>query len=240
MAEPTSSDPEPDEAASDDAERPEEDEAGEEGTDEPRDEEEESAETPADEPEVAEEETGEEADGDNVEETAEPAGEADEMEDLEASLREGGADVEEAEEEEDEGPVKPVLKHEGRFYGTGRRKESVARVWIEAGDGTVTVNGRDGEAYFQNRSLWLQEINQPLECVDFDGDVDVWTTLEGGGLTGQAGALQLGLARALVEMDENARPWLKEEGLLTRDDRMVERKKINQPGARAKQQVSKR
>lgn len=198
-------------------------------------------------PVAAEETTAEttspEAEDDEpADETEEEAGDGQEMEDLEASMREGGADEEAPEEtgEEEEERPKPVIKHEGEFYGTGRRKESVARVWIEAGDGDMKVNGKDPEHYFQNRPSWLHQVNKPLEKLGFEDEMDVWATLEGGGLTGQAGALQLGIARALVEMDENARPWLKEDDMLTRDDRQVERKKINQPGARAKQQVSKR
>ncbi|MFB6226763.1 MAG: 30S ribosomal protein S9 [bacterium] len=142
--------------------------------------------------------------------------------------------------EEDQTPTRPVVKSDQQYYGTGRRKESVARVWIEAGDGSITVNDQSADQYFQNRAKWTKAVKSPLETLDFLDDIDVWATAEGGGLTGQADAVKLGIARALVEMDENARSWLKDDGHLTRDDREVERKKINQPGARAKQQVSKR
>lgn len=174
-----------------------------------------------------------------VDETEESSSE-EELDDLKESMTEGSADVDEDEEEEDESPQRPVLKHDGRFYGTGRRKQSIARVWVKAGDGDITVNDREVSQYFNHRRTWQKAIRKPLEELGFADDVDVWATLEGGGLTGQAEALQLGIARAFVDMDENARHFLRQADLLTRDDRAVERKKINQPGARAKQQVSKR
>ncbi len=164
----------------------------------------------------------------------EPVDEEDDVEDLESAMTDGDG------EEEDEEPDPPVIRHEGEFYGTGRRKTSVARVWIEAGDGSITVNGQPADQYFQNRPRWTHQYRGPLQELGFESDLDVRATLEGGGKTGQAGALQLGIARALVEMDENARAFLRPPGYLTRDDRQVERKKMNQPGARAKSQVSKR
>lgn len=156
-----------------------------------------------------------------------------EIEEVETSMSEG-----EPEEDEDV-REKPVVS-EGEYYGTGRRKESVARVWIEPGSGDLTVNDQDVSDYFSNRRKWTKAVEAPLDCLDFEEDIDVRATTSGGGLTGQADSLKLGIARALVEMDENAKTWLRSEGHLTRDDRQVERKKINQPGARAKQQVSKR
>lgn len=185
----------------------------------------------------AESEGTEEPEEDSAEES-EPATEAEE---LESAMAEEGADeAPEAEEEEDPEPDDPVIRHEGTFYGTGRRKTSVARVWIEAGDGEILVNDESAHDYFNNRARWVESFMGPLKELDFESDIDVWATLEGGGKTGQADALQLGIARALVEMDENARHFLRPPGYLTRDDRQVERKKMNQPGARAKSQVSKR
>ncbi len=167
------------------------------------------------------------------------------VEELQASMTDGGekplGDEKAAEEPEEEpGPEKPVVKHEGRYYGTGRRKEAVARVWVTAGEGKIIINDKPAEEYFMNRHSWLQPVKAPLECVNFEEKINVWATVDGGGKTGQADAIKLGVARALVDMDENARHWLHSAGHMTRDDRATERKKINQPGARAKSQVSKR
>lgn len=206
------------------------------------------AEDEIDDSEETTEETADEAEAEETDEVEESAEEEaseeteaaedetdDEIEEVETSMEEG-----EAPEEEEETQTKPVVKDDQQYYGTGRRKESVARVWIEAGNGTITVNDQSADQYFQNRRKWTEAVKAPLRTFDFEEDIDVWATAEGGGLTGQADAVKLGLARALVEMDENARSWLRSDGHLTRDDREVERKKINQPGARAKQQVSKR
>ncbi len=127
----------------------------------------------------------------------------------------------------------------GRFYGTGRRKTSVARVWIRSGSGRVVINRRAFEDYFPRETLRMI-IAQPLEVTSTAGQFDVLATVVGGGPTGQAGALRHGLARALVRFDENLRQVLKKAGLLTRDPRMRERKKYGQPGARQKFQYSKR
>mgnify|MGYP006425229537 CR=1 FL=1 len=196
---------------------------------------------------MAEEESNESTSSDDVEEAdleGDTSDAENELDDLKSSMTEERTEIGDTEaeeqEEEDEKPQPPVLKHEGRFYGTGRRKQSVARVWISAGEGTITVNDREYDEYFNHRRTWHKIIRTPLDVLNFADDVDVWATLEGGGLTGQADALQLGIARAFVDMDENARHFLRQADLLTRDDRAVERKKINQPGARAKQQVSKR
>ncbi len=161
------------------------------------------------------------------------------LEELNDSLEEA---AEETAEEviEEEKPVDPIVKQEGKFYGTGRRKRSIARVWITAGSGNHTVNGYELENYFDNRARWVIDALEPLSCLGFEEKIDLTASLTGGGKTGQSGALKLGLARALVEMDANARPPLHSAGQLTRDDRKVERKKINQPGARSKPQVSKR
>jgi small subunit ribosomal protein S9 len=126
-----------------------------------------------------------------------------------------------------------------RFYGTGRRKTSVARVWIRHGSGRVVINRRAFEDYFPRETLRMI-IAQPLQVTNTVGQFDVLATVGGGGPTGQAGALRHGLARALVRFDENLRQVLKKAGLLTRDPRMRERKKYGQPGARQKFQYSKR
>ncbi len=149
-------------------------------------------------------------------------------------------EAEEISEPEEETVPDPVVKHEGKFYGTGRRKNSVARVWITAGTGKFEVDGSSLEDYFDGRRRWVSEPLKPLEELEFEDKIDVTANAKGGGKTGQAEAIKLGVARALVDMDENARKPLHAEGHLTRDERNVERKKVNQPGARAKAQVSKR
>jgi small subunit ribosomal protein S9 len=126
-----------------------------------------------------------------------------------------------------------------RFYGTGRRKTSVARVWIRPGAGRIVVNRRAFEDYFPRETLRMI-IAQPLEVTATAGQFDVFVTVGGGGPTGQAGAVRHGLSRALARFDEKFRVPLKKAGLLTRDPRMRERKKYGQPGARQKFQYSKR
>ncbi len=126
-----------------------------------------------------------------------------------------------------------------RAYGTGRRKTSVARVWIRPGGGRIVVNRRSFEDYFPRETLRMI-IAQPLQITNTEGQFDVIASVGGGGPTGQAGALRHGLARALVVYDANLRSPLKKAGLLTRDPRMRERKKYGQPGARQKFQYSKR
>ncbi len=128
---------------------------------------------------------------------------------------------------------------EMRYYGTGRRKNAVARVWLRPGQGTLEVNTRPCEAYFMRRA-YLQEVLQPLKVAGAEGRFDVVATVSGGGLTGQAGAMRLGIARALVASDPALKPTLKKHGLLTRDPRVKERKKYGQRGARARFQFSKR
>lgn len=125
------------------------------------------------------------------------------------------------------------------YYGTGRRKESVARVRIKPGSGRYIINGREFETYFKRATLRMI-INQPFEVVDLHNKFDVYANIRGGGNSGQAGALRHGISRALVDYDINLRPPLKRAGLLTRDPRQVERKKYGQKGARARFQFSKR
>ena len=125
-------------------------------------------------------------------------------------------------------------------YGTGRRKSSVARVHLfPNGTGSVTINGREMDDYFGLETLKLI-VRQPLETVGLVGKVDIVATVAGGGVTGQAGAMRHGIARALLEMDAEYRPALKAAGFLTRDPRMKERKKYGLKGARRAPQFSKR
>ncbi len=125
------------------------------------------------------------------------------------------------------------------FYGTGRRKTSVARVWLRPGQGSLRVNARPLEAYFVRRAD-LQDILQPLKVAGAEGRFDLLATVVGGGLTGQAGAVRLGISRALVASDPALKVTLKKHGFLTRDPRVKERKKYGQRGARARFQFSKR
>lgn len=126
-----------------------------------------------------------------------------------------------------------------QFHAVGRRKTSVARVYVRPGSGKWEVNGRTLGDYFPRSSL-VQLIQQPFTATDTLGAFDVRATVSGGGMTGQAGALRLGIARALVQIDETHRKKLREHGLLTRDARAVERKKPGRPGARKRFQFSKR
>ncbi len=121
----------------------------------------------------------------------------------------------------------------------GRRKESSARVRIKPGSGRILVNGKPIREYLQRDTL-VMIANQPFDATETKNKFDVRVRAEGGGLTGQAGAIRLGVARALVEFDEKYKPMLRRAGLLTRDARAVERKKYGQPGARKRFQFSKR
>ena len=126
-----------------------------------------------------------------------------------------------------------------RFYATGRRKEASARVWVKPGSGAITINGKGIELYFK-REVLRMVLAQPCEAAEVKGQYDLVATVAGGGLSGQAGAVRHGLARALCEANETLRPALKKAGLLTRDSRAVERKKYGRPGARKRFQFSKR
>lgn len=126
-----------------------------------------------------------------------------------------------------------------QYYGTGRRKTSVARVYLRPGQGQITVNRRPFVDYFPRESLRLL-VAQPLELTGTVAQLDVQANVAGGGLSGQAGAVRHGIARALLEFDDKLRPQLKRAGFLTRDPRMKERKKYGQPGARKRFQFSKR
>ena len=126
-----------------------------------------------------------------------------------------------------------------KFYGTGRRKSSVARVFLTAGTGKMTVNGRDINEYFA-RNTDLMVINQPLEATENVEKFDAYITVVGGGTTGQAGAVRHGISRALLAFTEENRSALRQRGLLTRDARKVERKKVGFRKARRRPQFSKR
>lgn len=126
-----------------------------------------------------------------------------------------------------------------QYYGTGRRKTSTARVFLRPGTGAITVNHRPIERYFLLEAHRMI-IKQPLQASDAAGKFDLIVNVEGGGVSGQAGAVQHGIARALVEFNPELRKRLKKAGFLTRDPRMKERKKYGQPGARKRFQYSKR
>ena len=127
----------------------------------------------------------------------------------------------------------------GRAYATGRRKDAVARVWIKPGTGKITINGRDQEVYFARPTLRLV-INQPFGVAERTGQYDVICTVKGGGLSGQAGAVKHGIAQALSKFEPNLRTAVKAAGFLTRDSRVVERKKYGRAKARRSFQFSKR
>ena len=131
------------------------------------------------------------------------------------------------------------LDKEGRAYATGRRKDAVARVWIKPGKGKVTVNGREQEVYFARPTLRLI-INQPFAITEREGQYDVVATVRGGGLSGQAGAVKHGISQALSKYEPELRATIKAAGFLTRDSRVVERKKYGRAKARRSFQFSKR
>jgi small subunit ribosomal protein S9 len=126
-----------------------------------------------------------------------------------------------------------------RYYATGRRKTSVARVWLEPGDGKFEVNNRRLDEFFGRETLKMM-INQPFEVTETTGQFNVYTNVRGGGMSGQAGAIKHGIARALLEVNPDSRELLKKAGFLTRDPRVKERKKYGKRGARASFQYSKR
>ncbi len=135
--------------------------------------------------------------------------------------------------------VEPKIDALGRSYATGKRKNAVARVWIKPGDGSITVNGHESPVYFA-RPVLRMLINQPFVAANRLGQFDVWCTVTGGGLSGQAGAVRHGISRALTFYEPGLRPILKSQGFLTRDSRVVERKKYGKRKARRSFQFSKR
>ena len=141
------------------------------------------------------------------------------------------------------GPAAPLREQEidaqGRAYATGRRKDAVARVWLKPGSGKVTVNGRDQEVYFARPTLRLV-LNQVFDVSERTGQYDVVATVKGGGLSGQAGAVRHGISQALAKYEPGLRFAVKAAGFLTRDSRVVERKKYGRAKARKSFQFSKR
>ena len=131
------------------------------------------------------------------------------------------------------------LDKQGRAYATGRRKDAVARVWVKPGTGKITINGRDQDVYFARPTLRLI-INQPFGITDRTGQYDVVATVKGGGLSGQAGAVKHGISQALTKYEPALRAVVKAAGFLTRDSRVVERKKYGRAKARRSFQFSKR
>ena len=132
-----------------------------------------------------------------------------------------------------------ILDQYGRAYATGRRKDAIARVWLKPGTGQIVVNGRDQSTYFARPSLRLV-INQPFDVTERRGQYDVMVTVKGGGLSGQAGAVKHGISQALTRYEPVLRAVVKSAGFLTRDSRVVERKKYGKAKARRSFQFSKR
>ena len=140
---------------------------------------------------------------------------------------------------EPEAVTEPKIDAQGRAYATGKRKNAVARVWIKPGIGTITVNGRDQDTYFA-RPVLRMLIHQPFQVADREKQYDVICTVRGGGLSGQAGAVRHGISKALTLYEPGLRPTMKKGGFLTRDARVVERKKYGRRKARRSFQFSKR
>ncbi|MGB2486967.1 MAG: 30S ribosomal protein S9 [Candidatus Puniceispirillaceae bacterium] len=136
-------------------------------------------------------------------------------------------------------PAEPKIDAQGRSYATGRRKNAIARVWLKRGSGRITVNGRDVTTYFA-RPVLQMILQQPFEVSERKDEFDVVATVVGGGLSGQAGAVRHGISRALTYFEPGLRPALKAGGFMTRDPRVVERKKYGKAKARRSFQFSKR
>jgi small subunit ribosomal protein S9 len=163
------------------------------------------------------------------------AEEARSLEDLKDVIAEGGNDAVEV----DVTPAEPQIDEHGRSYATGKRKNAVARVWIKRGNGKITVNGQDQEKYFA-RPVLRMLLQQPLQTAERVDEFDIIATVKGGGLSGQAGAVRHGISKALTYFEPGLRPVLKAGGFLTRDSRVVERKKYGKAKARRSFQFSKR
>ena len=134
---------------------------------------------------------------------------------------------------------KSNLDNKDRSYATGKRKNSIARVWLKKGQGKISINGKSLDKYF-TRPVLQMIVNQPLETIQSAGTYDIMATVSGGGLSGQAGAIRHGISKALTFYDSELRPALKKVGFLTRDSRVVERKKAGLAKARRSYQFSKR
>ncbi|MGB1117941.1 MAG: 30S ribosomal protein S9 [Parvibaculales bacterium] len=155
------------------------------------------------------------------------------LENLDTALAEEGVVVEPT------APAEPQIDAQGRTYATGKRKNAIARVWIKPGSGVITVNGSEETKYFA-RPVLRMIVRQPLVAAARDGQFDVVATVSGGGLSGQAGAVRHGLSKALTYYEPALRGTLKSGGFLTRDSRVVERKKYGRAKARRSFQFSKR
>ena len=134
---------------------------------------------------------------------------------------------------------KPVLDNQERSYATGKRKNSIARVWLKKGEGNIIINGKSIKDYF-SRPVLQMIVNQPFDIIQSENDYDIKATVKGGGLSGQAGALRHGISKALSLYNNELRPALKKVGFITRDSRVVERKKYGLAKARRSYQFSKR
>lgn len=141
--------------------------------------------------------------------------------------------------EEVAAPVEPKIDALGRSYATGKRKDAIARVWIKPGSGKITINGREFATYFA-RPVLRMVINQPMQIADRENQFDIVCTVKGGGLSGQAGAVRHGISKALTYYEPGLRGVLKKAGFITRDSRVVERKKYGRAKARRSFQFSKR
>jgi small subunit ribosomal protein S9 len=162
------------------------------------------------------------------------------MADLQQSLREAqGAQLLKTPAATPAEEAKPRLDAQGRAYATGKRKNAVARVWLKPGKGTINVNGKDSEVYFA-RPVLRMLLNQPFVTCQRNGQYDIVCTVTGGGLSGQAGAVRHGISKALTYFEPSLRGVLKAGGFLTRDSRVVERKKYGRAKARRRFQYSKR
>jgi small subunit ribosomal protein S9 len=138
-----------------------------------------------------------------------------------------------------ENTIEVKLDNKQRVYATGKRKNSIARVWIKRGSGSITINGKALDMYFA-RPVLQMIVNQPLNVIDGEGGYEIMATVKGGGLSGQAGAIRHGISKALSLYDVSLRPALKKVGFITRDSRVVERKKAGRAKARRSYQFSKR
>ena len=161
------------------------------------------------------------------------------LDDLKAAVEGGDVEVVSPPSEDEVIKREAVRDELGRSYATGKRKDAVARVWIRPGSGKMTVNGREYEKYFA-RPVLQMILRQPFEVAGVEGEFDVMATVKGGGLSGQAGAVKHGISKALQTYEPSHRPALKAAGFLTRDARVVERKKYGKRKARRSFQFSKR
>lgn len=161
------------------------------------------------------------------------------LETLKSAVAEKTTRLNESTPEKERSLPEPKIDNLGRAYATGKRKDAIARVWIKPGTGKITVNGRESKVYFA-RPVLRMLMNQPFEVANRNEQYDVVCTVSGGGLSGQAGAVRHGISKALTYYEPGLRPVLKKEGFMTRDARIVERKKYGHKKARRSYQFSKR